>query len=178
MKNINWKVRLQSGSWWMGIISAIVVAVFAILKICKVNVPVTADEIMNVAMLVLMIPAAIGITTDPTTKGVSDSQQALTYDTPKEDEEKGGEKMRFELKDTIEFMNSDDYKRRFIAEYMQAKIRYDKLDEMTVKYEAGTLDFTPNCPLEILKEQKKFLGNYIRILKIRAEIEKVEFPEV
>lgn len=90
MKNINWKVRLQSGSWWMGIISAVVVAVFAILKIFKVETSVTADEIMNVAMLVLMIPAAIGITTDPTTKGVSDSQQALTYDSPKEDEEKGG----------------------------------------------------------------------------------------
>lgn len=90
MNNINWKVRLQSGSWWMGIISAVIVAVFAILKICKVDVPVTADEVMNVAMLVLMIPAAIGITTDPTTKGVSDSQQALTYDSPKEDEEKGG----------------------------------------------------------------------------------------
>lgn len=90
MKNINWKVRLQSGSWWMGIISAIVVAVFAILKIFKVETSVTADEIMNVAMLVLMIPAAIGITTDPTTKGVSDSEQALTYDAPKEDEEKGG----------------------------------------------------------------------------------------
>lgn len=90
MKNINWKVRLQSGSWWMGIISAVVVAVFAILKIFKVETSVTADEIMNVAMLVLMIPAAIGITTDPTTKGVSDSEQALTYDSPKEDEEKGG----------------------------------------------------------------------------------------
>ena len=87
MNNINWKVRLQSGSWWMGIISAVVVAVFAILKIFKVetSVTVTADEIMNVAMLVLMIPAAIGITTDPTTKGVSDSQQALTYDEPKSD---------------------------------------------------------------------------------------------
>jgi phi LC3 family holin len=90
MNNINWKVRLQSGSWWMGIISAVVVAVFAILKIFKVETSVTADEIMNVAMLVLMIPAAIGITTDPTTKGVSDSEQALTYDSPKEDEEKGG----------------------------------------------------------------------------------------
>lgn len=85
MKNINWKVRLQSGSWWMGIISAVVVAVFAILKLCKVALPVTADEIMNVAMLVLMIPVAIGIISDPTTKGVSDSQQALTYDEPKSD---------------------------------------------------------------------------------------------
>ena len=85
MNNINWKVRLQSGSWWMGIISAAVVAVFAILKLCKVALPVTADEVMNVAMLILMIPAAIGITTDPTTKGISDSQQALTYDEPKSD---------------------------------------------------------------------------------------------
>mgnify|MGYP002795275094 FL=1 len=90
MKNINWKVRLQSGSWWMGIISAVVVAVFAVLKLCKVDLPVTADEIMNAATLILMIPAAIGVMTDPTTKGVSDSQQALTYDSPKEDEEKGG----------------------------------------------------------------------------------------
>lgn len=79
-----------------------------------------------------------------------------------------------ELKDTIELMNSADYKERFKAEYLQAKIRYDKLDAMTVKYEAGTLNFTPSCSLELLKEQKKHMGNYIRTLKIRAEIEKVD----
>lgn len=79
-----------------------------------------------------------------------------------------------ELKDTIEMMNSEDYKERFKAEYFQAKIRYDKLDKMTVKYEAGTLNFTPSCSLEILKEQKKYMGNYIRMLRIRAEIEKIE----
>ncbi len=79
-----------------------------------------------------------------------------------------------ELKDTINLMNSTDYKERFRAEYMQAKIRYDKLDAMTVKYEAGTLGFTPDCPLELLKEQKKHMGNYIRVLKIRAEIEKIQ----
>lgn len=71
-------------------------------------------------------------------------------------------------------MNSCDYKDRFKAEYYQAKIRYDKLDDMTVKYEANTLTFTPKCSLELLKEQKKFLGNYIRILKIRAEIEGIK----
>ena len=59
-----------------------------------------------------------------------------------------------ELKDTIELMNSNDYKERFKAEYLQAKIRYDKLDTMTVKYEAGTLNFTPSCSLELLKKQK------------------------
>lgn len=79
-----------------------------------------------------------------------------------------------ELKDTVELMNSKDYKERFKAEYLQAKIRYDKLDAMTVKYEAGTLNFTSSCPLELLKEQKKYMGNYIRTLKIRAEIEKID----
>ena len=83
-----------------------------------------------------------------------------------------------ELKDTIEMMNSEDYKERFKAEYYQTKIRYDKLDKMTVKYEAGTLNFTPNCSLEVLKEQKKHMGNYIRMLKIRAEIEGINLSEV
>ena len=62
-----------------------------------------------------------------------------------------------ELKDTIEMMNSNDYKERFKAEYQQTKIRYDKLDAMTVKYEAGTLSFTPTCSLELLKDQKKHM---------------------
>lgn len=82
-----------------------------------------------------------------------------------------------ELKETIKLMNSEDYKDRFKAEYLQAKIRYDKLDAMTVKYEAGTLDFTPDCPLELLKEQKSYMGNYIRCLKIRAEIEGIILQE-
>lgn len=83
-----------------------------------------------------------------------------------------------ELKDTIEMMNSEDYKERFKAEYYQTKIRYDKLDKMTVKYEAGTLNFTPSCSLEVLKEQKKYMGNYVRMLRIRAEIEGINLSEV
>lgn len=78
------------------------------------------------------------------------------------------------LNDTVAMMNSEDYKERFRAEYLQTKIRYDKLDDMTVKYEAGTLNFEPKCSLELLKEQKKHMGNYIRCLKIRAEIEGIE----
>lgn len=82
-----------------------------------------------------------------------------------------------ELNETVEMMNSEDFKERFKAEYFQTKARYDKLDEMTVKYEAGTLSFTPNCSLELLKEQKKHMGNYIRCLKIRAEIEGINLKE-
>ena len=79
-----------------------------------------------------------------------------------------------EQKDTIPMMESPDYKERFKAEYYQLKNRYDKLDAMTVKYEAGTLNFTPSCSLDLLKEQKKHMGNYLRSLKIRAEIEGIE----
>lgn len=83
---INWKVRLQSGSWWLGVISAIVVAIFSIMEISGVKLSVTADEIINIATLILMIPATIGITTDPTTKGLSDSLQAMSYEKPKTDD--------------------------------------------------------------------------------------------
>lgn len=79
-----------------------------------------------------------------------------------------------DLKDTAELMTSDDYKERFQAEYYQVKARYEKLDAMTVKYEAGTLQFTPKCSLDLLKTQKRHMGEYIRTLKIRAEIEGVQ----
>lgn len=78
------------------------------------------------------------------------------------------------LLDTVETMLSNDYKERFVAEYQQTKIRYDKLDKMTIKYEAGTLDFEPSCSLELLKEQKMHMGNYLRCLRIRAELEGIE----
>lgn len=78
-----------------------------------------------------------------------------------------------ELKDTIKLMESEDYKERFRAEYYQTKIRYDKLHKMIIKYEAGTLDFEPSCSLELLKDQANFMGNYLHILEIRAEIEHI-----
>ena len=79
-----------------------------------------------------------------------------------------------ELRDTVNLMNSSDYKERFAAEYWQTKVRYDKLHNMCIKYEAGTLDFEPTCSLDLLKEQKMYMGNYLRCLEIRAEIEDVE----
>lgn len=79
-----------------------------------------------------------------------------------------------DIKDTIELMNSDDYKERFKAEYYQTKIRYIKLHRIVIKYEAGKLDFEPKCSLELLKEQASYMGNYLRVLEIRAEIENIE----
>ena len=79
-----------------------------------------------------------------------------------------------ELKDTIELMNSENHKDRFKAEYIQTKIRYEKLHAMCIKYEAGVLDFTPKCPLYLLKEQKSCMGNYLKTLEIRAVLENID----
>jgi hypothetical protein len=78
------------------------------------------------------------------------------------------------LFDTAEMMKSEDYKERFKAEYYQTKLRYHKLHKMIVKYEAGTLNFTPSCKIELLKEQKKHMGQYLYCLEVRAEIEGID----
>ena len=78
------------------------------------------------------------------------------------------------LRDTVALMESSDYKDRFKGEYWQTKIRYDKLHKMVVKYEANTLDFTPNTPLDILKKQLSYMGMYLYTLELRAQLEGVE----
>ena len=82
------------------------------------------------------------------------------------------------LDDTKYFMIDDDYKTRFKAEYWQTKIRYDKLQKLVVKCEAGTLDFKPACSLQILKNQKAAMGSYLYWMEVRAEIEDIciDFP--
>lgn len=82
-----------------------------------------------------------------------------------------------ELKDTIEMMNSSDYKERFKAEYWQLKIRCLKLHSMVIKYEAKTLGFKPTCPIELLKHQMLLMEQLLFDLEARAEIEKVNLEE-
>ena len=84
------------------------------------------------------------------------------------------EEKNMDMRDTVEMMTSADYKERFKAEYYQTKIRYEKLHQMCVKYEAGTLDFTPTCSLGLLKAQKAAMGQYLYCLEIRAEIEGIK----
>lgn len=82
------------------------------------------------------------------------------------------------LRDTIELMTSDNYKERFIAEYMQTKIRYNHLHKMLVKLEAGTLEFIPVSSITVLNIQKAHMGNYLKQLEIRAEQEHIKLPNI
>lgn len=88
------------------------------------------------------------------------------------------EENNMELKETLELMNSEDYKERFIAEYHQVKIRYEKLKNFCNKIEVETMlgkEVTKHdCPLELLREQQKYMGLYLSVLEKRALIENVE----
>lgn len=79
-----------------------------------------------------------------------------------------------ELKDTIEMMNSNDYKERFKAEYNQTKIRRDKLHNTLIQQEAGVLNFELKCDPYLLKKQECAMDDYLRLLEIRAAIEKID----
>lgn len=79
-----------------------------------------------------------------------------------------------ELKDTVALMSSEDYKDRFKAEYLQTKIRCERLHTMLVKNEAGVLDFIPTCPILNLKQQERAMNEYLKTLEIRAVLEGID----
>ena len=75
------------------------------------------------------------------------------------------------LSETVEMMNSSDYKERFKAEYLQLKIRMKSLSNMLEKYKEGTLNFKPSCSYDLLNGQLKAMDMYAFYLEERAEIE-------
>lgn len=81
---INWKVRLQNKTWLLAMLAAIVAFVYQVLGLCGVVPSVSQDQITQLVGIVINILVALGIVVDPTTSGVTDSQQAMTYDRPKE----------------------------------------------------------------------------------------------
>lgn len=83
-----------------------------------------------------------------------------------------------ELKETVDMMNSSDYKERFRAEYYQVVIRYQKLSAMLEKWDKGELDFTPTCPRSTYNMQIKAMTDYIAVLEARAVMEGVDLEEM
>ena len=79
-----------------------------------------------------------------------------------------------ELKDTVDLMLSDDYKDRFIAEFRQLEIRYDKLLDMMDKWRKGELNFTPTCPMDMYVKQLQGMEMYLDVLYDRAELEGID----
>ena len=92
------------------------------------------------------------------------------------------------LEQTVKLMTSDNYKDRFIAEYWQTKIRYERLKDFNNKIEAAKAFNCHNCdahmavpvhdcPDSMLQEQQHYMGNYLHVLEVRAVIEGIDLKE-
>lgn len=82
---INWKVRLKNKAFWLAIIPAAILLIQQVLAIFGVTLELAGieEQLVGIVGTVFAILALVGVVTDPTTEGLGDSEQALTYDKPK-----------------------------------------------------------------------------------------------
>lgn len=83
---INWKVRAKNKNFWIAIIPAVLLLVQTVAEVFGINLDLGAlgDKLISVVNAAFVVLAILGIVTDPTTSGISDSTQAMSYDRPKE----------------------------------------------------------------------------------------------
>lgn len=84
---INWKVRIKNRNFWLTLIPAVILLIQAVADVFGITLDLgdIGDKLIAVVNSVFVLLAILGIVTDPTTDGVSDSEQALTYDKPKKE---------------------------------------------------------------------------------------------
>lgn len=84
---INWKVRIKNKLFWLAIIPAVLLLIQAVASVFGYTLDFTdlGNKLSAVVEAVFSVLVILGIVTDPTTKGISDSQLAMTYEKPKED---------------------------------------------------------------------------------------------
>lgn len=82
---INLKVRLRNPVFWATIIPALLAFIYSVLGAFDVVPAIAESEIVNIITAIISALTTIGVLNDPTTAGISDSEQAMTYEKPKED---------------------------------------------------------------------------------------------
>ena len=82
---INWKVRIKNKNFWLSIIPATLVLIQVVLNVFGVEIDfgMLNERLIAVVNAAFVVLAILGIVTDPTTAGISDSEQAMTYEFPK-----------------------------------------------------------------------------------------------
>lgn len=81
--NINWKVRLKQKSFWVAILSALILFGQNIAKAIGYDIEIYTQNLTDTINSFLGVLVLIGVVQDPTTSGVSDSRQALEYEEPR-----------------------------------------------------------------------------------------------
>lgn len=82
---INWKVRIKNKTFWLALIPAVLLLVQVVAAVfgSQIDLGDLGNKLLEVVNALFAVLAILGIVTDPTTAGVKDSEQAMTYTTPK-----------------------------------------------------------------------------------------------
>lgn len=84
---INWKVRLKNPNFWLAIIPATLLVIQLVLDLfgVKMDFGDLGNKLKAIVNAVFAVLTILGVTNDPTTAGIGDSQRALGYDEPWQD---------------------------------------------------------------------------------------------
>lgn len=82
---INWKVRIKNKNFWIALIPAVLLLIQVIANVFGFTIDLTdlGQKLLAVVNALFVVLAILGIVTDPTTEGISDSDLAMTYEEPK-----------------------------------------------------------------------------------------------
>ena len=83
--NINWKVRIKNKNFWLAIIPAILIMIQVVAEVFGITVDIgdLGDKLISVVNALFSVLVILGVVADPTTAGLGDSDQAMTYTEPK-----------------------------------------------------------------------------------------------
>lgn len=82
---INWTVRMKNKVFWVTIIPALLVLVQVVASLFgfEIDLGDLGNKLIEVVNAVFVVLSILGVVTDHTTAGVSDSELAMTYNEPK-----------------------------------------------------------------------------------------------
>ena len=87
---INWKVRIRNKTFWMTVIPAAALVVQAVAGVFGFTLDFTTlvGKLLAVVDAVFALLVILGVVVDPTTAGIADSERAMGYEKPWQDEPK------------------------------------------------------------------------------------------
>ena len=82
---INWLVRVKNKAFWVAIIPAVLLVIQAVASVFGYTLDFgdLGNKLLAAVNAVFSVLVILGVVTDPTTEGVTDSKQALTDTEPK-----------------------------------------------------------------------------------------------
>lgn len=88
MSNINWIARIKNKNFWLTIIPAVLLLVQVVAAVFGFTIDLgdLGNKLLEVVNALFAVLAILGIITDPTTTGIKDSAQAMTYTEPKKED--------------------------------------------------------------------------------------------